>query len=170
MKNKNREVTVLGSKLGVSAKRRRIVVGMLGLSLLAPIAACGKGKKKIKAEINIAVVAYSYLDRPIFDIIFNGTDLGVSGPFGGTGTITGVQVPLGAQKLSWRLDGPEGMARIGETIKLRNVLLVREGDITAETRYIGLHIYPDETAELTYSEYIPEASARGNEIRRKRRS
>lgn len=110
------------------------------------------------------VVAYNFSDRPILDILFNGEDLGVSGPFGLTGTITGVCVQFGVQKLTWRLDGSKDMPRLGETVTAKNHLIVREQDITPDTRYIGLHLYQDETADLTFAEYIPELSARGEEI------
>lgn len=144
-------------------------MGMLGLGMLAPMIACGSGRKNVKNEVFLNVVAHSYIDRPIIDIHFNGEDLGVSSPFGGTGTITGVRVPFGVQKLTWRLDGPKGTPRNGETVTAKNQLIVREQDITPDTRYIGLHLYQDETAEITFAQYIPELSARGEEIMRKKR-
>lgn len=154
----------------VQSHIRRSVVGMLGLGLLAPMIACGNREKNIETGIFLNVVAYNFMDRPILDILFNGEDLGVSGPFGLTGTITGVRVPFGIQKLTWRLDGAEGMPRLGDTVTARNQLAVREQDLKPDTRYIGLHLYQDETAELTFSMHIPELTARGKEIMRTKQS
>lgn len=123
----------------------------------------------MKAEVFLNVVAYNFLGRPILDILFNGEDLGVAGPFGLTGTITGVRVPFGVQKLTWRLDGSEDMPRLGETVTAKNQLVVREQDITPDTRYIGLHLYPDETAEITFAQFIPELTARGEAMMKKKR-
>lgn len=165
----NHDLAERGSSVHVPSATRRVIVGMLGLGMLAPMIACGNGGKKMKKEVVLNVVAHSYIDRPILDILFNGNDLGVCGAFGGTGTITSVRIPLGVQKLTWRLDGARGMPRLGETVTAKNQLIVREQDITADTRYIGLHLYQDETAELTFSEYIPELSTRGEEVMRKKR-
>lgn len=147
---------------------RRSLLGLLGLGVIAPLVACGRGR--VKTETYLNVVSYNFMDRPILDILFNGEDLGVSSPYGHTGTITAVRVPYGVQKLTWRLDGSKEMARLGETVTAKNQLIVREQDIAPETRYIGLHLYQDETAELTFSEYIPELTARGEEVMRTRQA
>jgi hypothetical protein len=165
----NKHFARLGFDNRVRSGTRRKLTGLLGLGLLAPLIACGNGRKSMKTEAVLNVVVHSYIDRPILDILFNGNDLGVSGAFGGTGTITGVRVPFGPQKLTWRLDGAKGMPRLGETVTAKNQLVVREQDIGPDTRYIGLHLYQDETAEISFSEYIPELSTRGEEIMRKKR-
>lgn len=54
------------------------------------------------------VEMFSYIDRAIGDIVFNGMDLGVMNKYGGTGLITGVCIPFGVQTLTWMLDGPKG--------------------------------------------------------------
>ena len=144
---------------------RRAFMRMVGISMLAPVAGCGN-ERIIKNGTYLNVVVHSYIDRPILDILFNGNDLGVAGAYGGTGTITGVHVPLGIQKLTWRLDGSKGMKRLGETVTARNQLRVRKEHLTADTQYIGLHLYQDETVDVTFSTYIPELSARGEEIMR----
>ena len=115
-------------------------------------------------EAVLNVVMYSNLDRPIHDIIFNGSDLGVATKFGGTGTITGVRSPFGHQTLTWTLGGPEGMARNGEIAKVKNKLAISPEQIPSGTRYIGLHLYLDDTAEVTFAEFIPERTARGEKI------
>lgn len=168
--NPNEDLVGQGSGDRVQSGIRRSVVGMLGLGLLAPMIACGNKEKKRETEIFLNVVAHSFIDRPILDILFNGEDLGVSSPYGGTGTITGVRVPFGIQKLTWRLDGAKGMPRLGDTVTAKNQLVVREQDIKPDTRYIGLHLYQDETAELTFSTYIPDLTARGEEVMRAKRA
>lgn len=138
----------------------------MGMAMLVPAAFCVKGRNAAKDAVSLDVVVHSYIDRPILDILFNGSDLGIAGAYGGTGTITGVRVPFGVQVLTWRLDGSKDMKRLGETVTARNQLLFREEDITEETRYIGLHLYPDDTAEMEFSAHIPELSTRGEQIMR----
>lgn len=107
----------------------------------------------------------SYLDRPIFDVYLNGRDIGVAGghPHGGNGGLmTGVPVPLGAQVVTWRLGGPEGMKGNGDKVNAINQPLLPRPD--AKLKYLGVHIYPDNTVELAPEEFWPEASARGDEI------
>lgn len=123
----------------------------------------------MQKEIVLNVVMYSNLDRPIHDIIFNGTDLGVANKYGGTGTITGVRIPFGKQTLRWDLGGPEGMARNGERVQVKNTIVITREQIPPGTRYIGLHLYPDDTAEITFAEFIPERTTRGKQIRSNRK-
>lgn len=162
MTNQKREV-----KAALHHRRsfvRRMTMNGIGLSLMLPLAACGQGERNMQNEVVLNVVMYSYLNRVITDIIFNGTDLGVANKYGGTGTMTGVRVPIGVQSLKWTLDGPEGMARNGETVKIKNKLVVSAEQIPPGTRYVGLHLYPDDTADLTFAEFIPERTPRGLKI------
>ena len=110
------------------------------------------------------VEMYSYLDRPIHFIVFNGTDLGVMNAYGDTGTIAGVRVPFGVQSLRWTLGGPRGMAGNGEEVFVRNRLVLTPEQIPQGTRYLGLHLYPDNTAEITFSDGIPDRTERGEKI------
>ena len=114
--------------------------------------------------INLSVVMYSYLNRPVFDIFLNKEDLGASGPYGSTGIITGAQIPFGPQTLSWRIDGPPGTPNNGDTVHVRNVLTVRAEQILSKTRYLGLHIYPDYTAEIVLCDDMPDRTVRGEKI------
>lgn len=148
---------------------RRSVLGFFGLAMLIPLSACGQGRKEMEKEIILDVVAYSNLDRLITDIFFDNTDLGVMSKYGSTGTIIGVRIPLGVQTLQWKLDGPEGMPRNGEIVTVKNKLMITSEQIPAGTRYLGLHIYPDETAEITFDESIPERTPRGKQIRSNRK-
>jgi hypothetical protein len=142
--------------------RRRIVVSLIGLGLVLPLVACGQSEAAKGTGLN--VVMYSYLDRPIYDIIFNGTDLGVANKYGGTGTVTGVRIPFGVQTLKWSLDGPKGASRNGEHVVVKNTLVISPEQIPAETRYLGLHLYPDYTAEIVFSTSIPDTTPRGDKI------
>jgi hypothetical protein len=110
------------------------------------------------------MVLFSYLDRPIFDAFLNGK--GGDSTFGdpeaaGGSTITGVSVPLGPQRVTWRLGGPEGMSHNGELVVARNVPLLTE--VPTKARFIAVHIYPDDTVELLLSEHYPRPSPRGEE-------
>lgn len=103
---------VVDNKPEPSLSGRRSVIGLIGFGLMMPLAGCGRGGEKMKKETVLNVVMYSYLDRPIHNIIFNGTGLGLTNSYGGTGTITGVRIPFGVQVLKWTLGGPEGMAKM----------------------------------------------------------
>ena len=150
--------------LVLSPSPRRGAMSLIAFGLMMPLTACGQGNRRVPQEAVLNVVMYSNLDRPIHDIIFNGSDLGVANKFGGTGTITGVRIPFGQQTLTWTLGGPEGMARNGEIAKVKNKLAISPEQIPSGTRYIGLHLYPDDTAEVTFAEFIPERTARGEKI------
>lgn len=112
--------------------------------------------------LNFDVTVFSYLDRPIFDIYIS-DQLGTSTrpyPATGGGTITGVSLPAGPQKVVWTLDGPEGKPRNGEVVTAKNLPLIK--DEARNFRHLMLHIYPDDTVELTFSErYSSQPSARG---------
>jgi hypothetical protein len=120
----------------------------------------GSSKAKRK-HVTLDVVLFSYLSRPIIDVYLNRTRLGLAGPypFSGNGTITGVDVQLGSQELRWRLDGPKGTPGNGDRITPVNTVSLDE--VPAESRYLGIHIYPDYTVELVCSKHFPELSARG---------
>lgn len=140
---------------------RRLALGLMACGLLLPLAACGQAVRK---EIWLNVEMVSYVDRPIFDIIFNGTDLGVMDEFGSTGTITEVRIPFGIQALKWTLDGPKDSPRNGEVVTIKNQLVISAEQIPLGTRYLGLHLYPDDTAEITFADALPERTARGEKI------
>lgn len=143
---------------------RRSLLQASCLFLLQPLAACGKTNKTMKNGIVLDVVLYSFIDRPIFDIYLNGTDIGVAGPYGGTSIVTEVSIPYGKQSLSWRLDGPKGMAGNGDAAALKNEVIIHPGQISHDTFYMGVYLYPDNTAEVTFSKHIPGNSKRGEAI------
>ena len=126
-----------------------------------PLAACGKTVKK---EIWLNVVMNSYVDRNHTNIFFNDTTLGVTTKFGMTGIIVDVRIPFGVQTLRWELDGPVGTPRIGEVVTAKGPLVISPEQIPPGTRYLGIHLYPDDTVEFTFAEGIPELTARGQKI------
>ncbi len=112
-------------------------------------------------HVTLDVVLFSYLDRPIFDVFINGKVGHGSGvyPRTGGGTISGVQLPLGGQKVTWRY------ADTGETIVAKNVPEL--SDLSKDARYLAVYIYPDDTVELLTTPHYPRASPRGElEIRK----
>lgn len=161
----DQEEKIITNEIESMWSRRRGALRLLSLGILMPLEACGEGAKKMPNYIVLDVEMFSNVDRPISEIMFNGTDLGVMNKYGGTGLITGVRVPFGSQTLTWILGGPEGTPRNGEHMKIKNKLIISPEQIPVGTKYLGLHLYPDDTAEVTFSESMPERSARGKKIK-----
>ena len=108
------------------------------------------------------VALHSYLDRPIFDVCLNGKDIGVASgqPHRGAGGLmAGVAVPLGPQLVTWRLDGPEGTPRNGETVAAKNQPVL--DNVNSDLHYLGVHIYPDDTVEIIPEMYWPDKTEKG---------
>ena len=108
--------------------------------------------------VTLDVVLFSYLDRPIFEVIVGKHDVGVAGayPYSGRGTMTGVQFSLGSQKITWRYTDT------GETIIAKNTPELK--DIPPNARYLAIHIYPDNTVEFIFTEHFPGLSPRGEKF------
>jgi hypothetical protein len=70
-----------------------------------------------------------------------------------------VLLSLGPKKVTWRLGGPEGLLRNGDTLVNKNRLEL--ADVEFGANYLGIHIYPDETVELSTSVGRPEPSVKG---------
>ena len=157
-------MTVLNK--GAPNRIRRLALAWMACGVILPLAACGQAVPK---ETALNVEVFSYVDRVIVDISFNGTGLGVMNRYGGTGTITDVYIPFGKQTLKWTLGGPEGTPRNGEILTPRNQLIISPEQIPAGTHYLGIHLYPDDTVEFTFAEGIPERTARGRNILAARR-
>lgn len=143
--------------VSVDFRRRQIAITGLGFLFLS---AC----EAKPMSVNLDVVLFSYLDRPIFDVYLNRTDIGVAGPwpYSGRGTMTGVEIPLGPQKISWRLDGPRGTPGNGETVMAKNLPELK--GVPSNSVFLGVHIYGDDTVELIPSEHFPDVSTRGHEF------
>lgn len=164
----------------VSARRLSgwLTVAVCAFSMLG--AACSPsafsessdGSSKAMSNKNTEVVYFdvglkSYLERPIFDVYIGGQDIGLDGgqPHGGPGGLmTGVPMRLGPQTVTWRLGGPKGMVGNGDTVTAINRPLLTT-DMTKH-RYLGVHIYPDNTVELVPDDGWPDQTERGEEINR----
>lgn len=143
----------------MNKSRRKILSGLAGLSLLYPLTACGKGNLFMKKEAVLDVVLYNYSEIMIYDIYLNGIDLGLASPYGGgTGIVSGVTVPFGPQTLTWRDAGS------GKSFFIKNSLSLTPEQILSNTYSLGVHIYPDNTAEFTFSQYMPDTTSRGDKI------
>ena len=107
--------------------------------------------------ITLDLVLFSYLPRPIFDVFVSGKGGHSSGvyPQTGGGTITGVQLPVGPQKVTWRYSDT------GEKVTAKNTPEVK--DVPRESVFLAVHIYPDDTVELVPSPHYPRPSSRGEE-------
>ena len=158
---------------------RRIYVRAFILALLSPLSACqadsnptdgtfpmnqSKGNNQ-REYVTFNAVTFNYTKTAVFDVFLSGKNAGGAGPLsGGGGIMAGVQIPLGEQTLTWILGGPEGMARNGETVTCKNKITIEKTSIPSETRYVGVHIYPDDTAELTFANGLPTATNRGRKL------
>lgn len=112
-------------------------------------------------SVTLDLVLFSYLRRPIFDVFIDGKGGDSSGVFPETGgsTISGLLLEPGPKHITWRLDGENGMVDNGKTIVAENAVILH--DIKPSSRYLALHIYPDNTVELLTSQYYPGPSQRG---------
>lgn len=140
--------------------RRTACTAALGLLFLSACEA-----KPMTVYLNISI--FSYLDRPIFDVYMNKTDfMGASAHafYGSNGVMLSQPITLGPQKVTWRLDGPEGMPRNGETVTAKNTLELSV--IPAGVKWIALHIYADDTVELAFSKGTPDelSTVRGQKM------
>lgn len=144
---------------------------VLIIAACMPMAACSqpignnsKDEKKMsnrqgdKAYFDVSAI--SYIERPIFEIKLNGIEVGT----GGGGLMTGVAVKLGPQSVTWRLDGPKGTPGNGDTVKAKNTPILTKVD--PNFRYLGVHIYPDNTVEIIPERYWPEKTEKGEAINR----
>ena len=161
---------------------RSLCLPLASLGALALLASCMQQTDSLPAlgnaindsQKNVAyfdVALHSYLDRPIFDVYLNGTDIGVAAgqPHRGAGGLmTGVAVPLGPQVISWRLDGVDKEGKPlkdnGGTVKAKNQPVLTRPD--PKKSYLGVHIYPDSTVEVIPEPYWPEKTPKGLEINR----
>lgn len=49
-------------------------------------------------------------------------------------------------------------------MKIKNTLVITPEQIPLRMQYLGLHLYPDDTAEASFAESLPERTARGRKI------
>ena len=117
----------------------------------------------MKKTIALNLIIRNYTDRSIFNLSLNGRGGEGASPYNsGTSVYADFTFDLGGpQTLTWTLDGPRGMARNGEVVTAKNPLYIREEDMPKGVRYLCIHIYPDEMAELTFTVGRPVPTARG---------
>jgi len=148
------------------------LVTALVVVLCLPLQACSqptgtslKDEKKMNTQqgqvVYLDVALFAYLERPIFDVMLNGKDIGVGGgqpQRGSGGLMTGVPIKLGPQVMTWRDAGN------GNTSKAANI--PKLDSVDPQLRYLGVHIYPDNTVELIPERFWPEKSEKGEAINR----
>ncbi len=103
-------------------------------------------------QIFLNISLFSYLDRPIFDVNMSGTDFvaALAYSFYGSNAVMVEQpIVLGAQVVTWRLDGPEGTPGNGTTVRAKNTPLLT--DVPKDVKWLALHIYSDHTVEIKLS-------------------
>jgi hypothetical protein len=110
---------------------------------------------------------FSYLDRPIYDITMNQTNLMSAldhSFYGSNGVMLMQPIELGAQLVSWKLGGPEGMPGNGELVVAKNKPMLM--NVGRDVKWLALHIYPDNTVEIKLSEGTAEElqTERGKKI------
>jgi hypothetical protein len=136
-----------------------IVACLPMLACSQPAGSSVKDGKKMDTQqgqvVYLDVAGHDYLERPIFDIRLNGIEIGSGGAL-----MTGVPIKLGPQVLSWR------DAETGVTTKARNRPELKSVD--SQFRYLGVHIYPDNTVEIIPERFWPEKTGRGETIVRSR--
>ncbi|MDC8786088.1 hypothetical protein [Roseateles koreensis] len=162
--------------------RRACLLRIASLALLPALQACKPGqapnnpgtlgipfKQGDKMKVALDVVTIDYYKRPFFELTINGIEVGLGGhlkprttPVSGFGVITAVPITLGPQTITWRLDGPEGMARNGETVQCKNTPQLDK--IPAGHQILIIYLYPDDTVDLQTSTGGVYDSARGLEI------
>ena len=105
--------------------------------------------------VTLDVVLFSYMQRPIFDVFLENTDIGLAGPwpYSGRGSMSGVQLRLGKQTVKWRF------ADTGEAMAAKNSPELKV--IPPEATFLGVHVYEDGSVEITPSQHFPEVSQRG---------
>ena len=107
--------------------------------------------------VSLDLVLFNYLDRPIFDVFVSGNGGHSTGvyPQTGGGTITGIQLLVGPQKVTWRYSDT------GKKVTAKNTPELQ--DVPREAVFLAVHIYPDDTVELVPSQHYPRPSSRGEE-------
>jgi hypothetical protein len=148
----------------ISVKRRKIVCSVVGIGMLQVLAACGKAG--LLASVAVDVVVFSYLDHAIFDVYLDGAMIGGSAslpdsPYGQFGTVAGVAISPESRVLTWRHAGT------GEMSTAKNPVKTNFDTIAFRPQSLGVHIYPDNTAEFIFTADVLEQSPRGKAYAKK---
>lgn len=110
----------------------------------------------------VDVVLFNYMDQQVFDVTLGETRVGSAGrfPYSGRRTKVGARLTEGAQTVTWRIPASDGGS--SQTVAARN--RPSPGERAREARFLAVHIYPDASVELKYSENFPTYSERGARI------
>ena len=151
-------------QINVSLNRRGFSTRLAVASLLLPALPSCKAKPM---SIVLDVSMFSYIERPIFDVLLNGKDIGGSLGYrfyGSNSVIVDMAIPLGPQVVTWRLDGPKGTPGNGDLVKAKNTPMLT--DVPKGTKWLAVHIYDDNTVELALSRGSPDelSTQRGMKI------
>jgi hypothetical protein len=152
------------SAMDMPPSKRRMLFNLIGVAMLQPLAACGKGMKMMPKEYGFDVLVRNFIDRTLLDVRVNGKDVGIAWAMGMSGVVGGVPIAMGPQTVTWRFDAEEGTPNKAGTGSMKNVLIVKESDIPKDAVYLGVYIYPDNTVEYQFSEHLPRNTERGTKI------
>ncbi|WP_436872182.1 hypothetical protein [Acinetobacter haemolyticus] len=103
----------------------------------------------------------SFLYDPTYNsymVELNGA--GIGGGFGNSTTVTPIKV--GPQTVTWK------DSKTGELHTAKNQLVIRKEQLKNK-KYLALHIYPDDTVEVTTSNNLPDPTEKGMKWREKLR-
>ena len=159
-------------------QRRRFLQALGNLAVFAPAAGIAAGSAPAgssngKKVVKLTFAIINYTNRMIFDVALNGHGFGLAPPYmGSVGAMLSTALETGGpQTLTWRLGGNPSMARNGEVVSAKNKLFIREEDIPkgAKAPFVCVHIYPDDTAELTFTAgEQPQPTVRGIDFLKQR--
>jgi hypothetical protein len=138
--------TSAGICSGGNSQSRRLFLFEISSFLLLP--SCES--KSMRIYLNISL--FNYLERPIYDVAMNDTNFmggAAHGFYGANGIMAMQAITLGEQSVTWKLDGPKGMTGNGELVKAKNRPVLQ--NIPKNVNWLGLHIYPDDTVEISLS-------------------
>lgn len=93
----------------------------------------------------------------LYDLSYNSymvelNGAGVGGGFGNSTTVTPIKV--GLQTVTWK------DSNTGEIHKAKNQLMISKDQLKGK-KYLALHMYPDDTVEVTTSNNLPDPTEKG---------
>ena len=135
--------------VGASAGRARAFVATLFIAVIQT--GCGA------QAMEMNVVVFNYLPRPLADVYVNGQHVGAGyGEFGPGGTGGSIscchKVKVGSVKVDWVLDGRADDPLTGKKMSASGELK----EIKPGADYLGVYLYPDGTVALDTAKGIPD--------------
>lgn len=110
----------------------------------------------------IDVVLFNYHNEQIFDVTVGGVRVGSAGrfPYSGRRTKVGAHLNDGAQQVTWRIPATDSSEARNVTARNAPVLTGR----TRDSRFMAVHVYPDDSVDIKFSDAFPVYTARGQAI------